>query len=447
MMKNLFAIIVCTVLFNPAVQSQNEKWDLRKLIDYAVKNNISVKQADVQARLAALQLKQAQLFQYPTASFNSSFGPQFGRSINPTTNLYTNTELYAQSYGLSGNAQIYNWGRLKNNVLYAQFTADAALADIERAANDVSLNVANYYLQVLAAKEQININTIQIEQRRVQINVTQKQVDAGTVPELNVLTLEAQLASDSSNLISSKTTFDQTVLQLKALLNLDAALPFEVETPTIDKIPVESFAELQPEVVYQLALNNQPLQKEDSLKIKAAQKNVLVNKAALYPSIFGSYSLNSTYNNKSTDLLGNKIDYFDQVNQNFRQSVGIGISIPIFNNGQNRISFEQSKLTLKNNVLSKQADDQTLKQNIYTSYTNAVNSFEKLNAAKKNVESAQKVYDFSVKRYEIGLLGTLDLITNQNNLETAKLQLVASEYDYIFKMKLLEFYKGQGLKL
>ncbi len=447
MMKNLITIIICTIFFQSVAQSQTEKWDLRKLIDYATKNNISVKQADVQARLVALQLKQAQLYQLPTASFSTNLGPQFGRSINPTTNLYTNTELFSQSYGVSGNAQVYNWGRLKNNIAASEFSAKAALVDIERAANDISLNVATYYLQVLASKEQININEVQIAQRLTQIDVTKKQVAAETVPMLNLISLEAQLATDSSNLISSKTTFDQNVLLLKAMLNLDAALPFEVETPSVEKIPIESFADLQPEVVYQLALGNQPLQKENDLKIKAAEKNVLVNKASLYPSIYGSYSLNSTYNNKSTDILGNKISYLDQVNQNFRQSLGLGISVPIFNNGTSRIAFEQSKLNLKNTLLTKEQADQTLKQNIYTAYTNAVNALEKLNAAKKNVESAQKVYDFSFRRYEIGLLGTLDLITNQNNLETAKLQMVASQYDYVFKMKLLEFYKGQGLKL
>ena len=446
-MKNLITIIICTIFFQSVAQSQTEKWDLRKLIDYATKNNISVKQADVQARLVALQLKQAQLYQLPTASFSTNLGPQFGRSINPTTNLYTNTELFSQSYGVSGNAQVYNWGRLKNNIAASEFSAKAALVDIERAANDISLNVATYYLQVLASKEQININEVQIAQRLTQIDVTKKQVAAETVPMLNLISLEAQLATDSSNLISSKTTFDQNVLLLKAMLNLDAALPFEVETPSVEKIPIESFADLQPEVVYQLALGNQPLQKENDLKIKAAEKNVLVNKASLYPSIYGSYSLNSTYNNKSTDILGNKISYLDQVNQNFRQSLGLGISVPIFNNGTSRIAFEQSKLNLKNTLLTKEQADQTLKQNIYTAYTNAVNALEKLNAAKKNVESAQKVYDFSFRRYEIGLLGTLDLITNQNNLETAKLQMVASQYDYVFKMKLLEFYKGQGLKL
>ena len=448
-MKYLITIltVTCSVTFSFA-QSNNDKWDLRKCVDYGMQNNISVKQADVQARLSALLLQQAKLYQYPNVAFNTGYGPQFGRSIDPTTNQYTTAPLYAQSYSVSGNFQIYNWNRLKNNVASNLFSAQAALLDVERAANDVALNVATYYLQVLAAKEQVDVSIVQIAQRKTQLEITRKQVDAGSLPELNLIQIEAQLANDSSNYITNKSTFDQSLLSLKAMLNLDAALPFDVETPAADKIPLETFAELQPELVYKLALNSQPLQKENELKIKSAEKNVLYNKAGLYPTIGAHYNLGTTYNSQDIDYLsGKKLSYSSQLNDNFRQSIGIGLSIPIFNNGQARVAYEQSKLNLKNTVLQRDQANITLKQNIYTSYTNAVNALEKLNASKKNVESAQKVYDFSLKRYEVGLLGTLDLITNENNLITAKLQLVASEYDYVFKMKLLEFYKGQGLKL
>lgn len=448
-MKHLLTFsIACSVAIASLAQDKTDKWDLRKCVDYAMKNNISVKQADVQARIAALQFQQAKDYQIPSASFSTNYGPQFGRSIDPTTNQYTTTPLLSQNYSINGNVQVFNWGRLKNNVAATQFSAQAALTDIERAANDVALNVATYYLQVLASKEQITVSEVQIAQRKAQLEITGKQVAAGSLPELNLIQIEAQLANDSSTLISNKSTFQQNVLALKALLNIDAASPFEVETPAVDKIPVETFGELQPEAVYQLALGNQPQQKVNELKIKAAEKNVLVSKAALYPSIGGSYSLGTTYNNKALDISsGKKSPYFNQLDDNFRQSLGIGLSIPIFNNGQYRINYEQSKLNLKNTVLQKDQANQTLKQNIYTAYTNAVNAFEKLNAARKNVASAQKVYDFSFKRYEVGLLSTLELITNQNNLLTAKLQYVTSEYDYVFKMKLLEFYKGQGLKL
>ena len=266
-MRPVLILFALAVILQVSAQTTSDKWDLRKCVDYAMKNNISVKQADVQARITALQLKQAILYQYPTASFNTNIGPQFGRSIDPTTNVYSNNELLAQNYGLQGGVQIFNWGRIKNNTAAQEFNTKAAFVDIEKVANDVSLNVATYYLQVLAAKEQINITTIQIIQSQRQLDVTRKKVDAGSLPELNAVELEAKLATDSSNLISAQSTYQQNILQLKGLLNLDAAAPFEVETPEVAKIPLETLADMQPESVFQLALNNQPTQKSNTLII------------------------------------------------------------------------------------------------------------------------------------------------------------------------------------
>jgi outer membrane protein len=137
----------------------------------------------------------------------------------------------------------------------------------------------------------------------------------------------------------------------------------------------------------------------------------------------------------------------NQLSNNFGQNVGLSLSVPIFNNFQGRTAYRESKLNLKYAELTKQQSDQTLRQNIYTAYSNAVTALQKFNAGRKTVESAQKAYDYAVKRYEVGLLSSLDLITNQNNLLKAKLQQLTNQYDYVFKMKLLEFYKGKGLKL
>lgn len=463
-----------------------DKWDLRRMVDYAIKNNISVKQADVQARIAALQVKQAHLNKYPNAVFSPSAGISFGRSIDPTSNQFTTQQFLSNQYQLQGSATIFSFGRIKNTEAAAKFSAEAALKDVEKAANDVALNVATYYLQVLAANEQVNISKIQIQQTTEQLDNTKKRVDAGSLPELNLAELQAQLASDSSNYISAKTVFDQNLLSLKGLLNIDASLPFQVETPDVDLIPLEPFSELQPEVVYQLALREQPLQQANDLRIKAAEKNIAASRSSLYPSLSGFYSLGSSYNNKQVGPTGDtsfyqvpttdavakvnvggtdynvyplqpfqtvaipnytKTKYFDQLSNNFNQGIGISINVPIFNNGSARIGYERSKLDLKNMQLQQEQADQTLKLNIYTAYSNAINALEKYNAGKKSVESAQKAYDFASRRYEVGLLSTIDLITNQNNLLRAKIQQLANHYDYVFKMKLLEFYKGQGMKL
>jgi outer membrane protein len=450
-MRLITTLLLATIIQQVyAQQPTTNKWDLQRCVDYAIKNNISVRQADVQARLAALQAKQAKLYQYPSASFGTNVGLQNGRSIDPTTNLFTTTQLLSQSYSLQGGAQIFNWNKVQKNIDYASFTAAAALADVERAANDASLSVCNYYLQVLAAKEQIEVTKVQIAQTSSQLEITKKQVDAGSLPELNLVEVEAQLANDSSTFIAAQTTYEQALLTLKATINLDASAAFEVVTPPIDRIPILPLADLQPEPLYVLALTTQPLQKGDSLRMKAAEKNIAVNKASMYPSLNGSYSLGTTFNNKALQYSGttlSKYPYLNQINDNFRQSVGVGLSIPIFNNGQYKTAYEQSKLNYKTVQLNREQNNITLKNNIYTAYTNAVNSLQKSNAGRKSVGSNQKAYDFALKRYEVGLLSTIDLITNQNNLLKAKLQQISNEYDYVFKMKLLEFYRGQGLKL
>jgi outer membrane protein len=339
-------------------------------------------------------------------------------------------------------------------------------------------------LQVLAAKEQVTISQVQIAQTQSQLSITQKKVDAGALPELNQVELDAQLANDSSTYISAQSTFDQDVLALKGVLNLDAAAPFDVDIPDVSTIPLPSLAELQPETVYQLALHTQPLQKGNDFRIKAAEKNISVYKAQLYPTLSFGVNLATNFYNSLKQYTGYTINgyspngdvvnvggtnynvstpnivleqskssfgewwngYGSQLKNNFGQTFGFNLSVPIFNNGQYRVAYEQSKLNYKTQLLNKEGADMTLKQNIYTAYSNAVSSLQKFNSGKKGVESNQKAFDFATKRYDLGLLSTLDLLINQNNLLRAKLQQVSNEYDYIFKMKLLEFYKGQGLK-
>ncbi|MBN9300089.1 MAG: TolC family protein [Filimonas sp.] len=477
-----YVIALCIAAL-PFIAQAQDKWDLRRCVEYAVKNNISVKQADVQARIADLQLKQQKYNQYPTANFSTNLGTQFGRSIDPTTNLFVNTQLLYQNLQLQGGITVFSFGQVKNAIEAARYNAQAMKIDVDRTANDISINVATYYLQVLASREQININEVQIGQTKSQLDDTRKRVDAGALPELNLAELEAQLATDSTNLITARTNFDLNVLQLKAVLNLDAAAPFEVDTPPVEKIPLESLMEMQPDAVYLVALGAQPLQKVNELKIKSQEANVKAYKYALYPTLSLGYSLGSQFSNSlkdgKTSLAGyeqtaayTKVSrdtllspvystnysqkrftdwwygYADQLNNNFQQSVGLTLSVPIFNGGNSRrITYERSKLDLQNMKLQKEQGDMTLKQNIYTAYTNAVGSMDKYNTSAKSVESAQKAYDYARKRYEVGLLSTIDLLTNQNKLLTAKLQQLSNRYDYVFRMKLLEFYKGQGLKL
>lgn len=452
-----------------------DKWDLRKIVDYAMMNNISAKQADVQASISSLEYKQNKLGQYPSVSLsgNTSYnnGPSQDASFNIINQGYLGASLQFQT-----SADIFNWYSKKNTILAYQWQWQAAKATSDKLRNDIALTVANDYLQILLAREQENIAHIQLQQTQAQLNYTRKLVNAGSLPELNASELEAQEATDSANYIGAKGNVVQTVLILKSHMNMDAATPFEVSVPPVELIPIEKIADLQPEAVYALALANLPQQRVNEYNLRSAQKSADAARGVMYPTISAFGQLGSGYNSitnritgfsQRTDTLGsinvggadyqvttpsvipkfNKSSFFYQFNHSFRQGIGLGLSIPIFNGAALRTNWERSKLNIKNIELQKENDDQQIKQNIYQAYNSATVALEKFTSSEKSVSASQRTYDFALKRYTVGMLSTFELITNQNNLLRAKLENVLNQYDYVFKMKVLEFYRGQGLKL
>ena len=465
------------------VQSQ-EKWSLQKCVQYALDSNISIKQNEIQAQLADITYKQSKLSKIPTANFSNNDGYRFGKSQNPSTGILENQNFFQVGLSFQSNVQIFNWYSKKNTILANEWSLLAAKAATDKLKNDIALTVANSYLQVLLTREQEKIAEVQVKQSISQVDIVHKQVNAGALPELNAVELEAQLASDSANLISATGNVAQAKYVLMAYMSIDAGQPFEIEEPPADQIPLEPIADLQPENVYALALVNLPQQRLNDFNLKAAQKNSLAAKGALYPTIsmFGSLSTNYGYFRSPTyeqipngfvssglvvsNGMGGFIDvqrplftnggkngYITsdpigtQFSNNFGQAIGINLSVPIFNGWEARANYEKSRLNIKTLEYQARLDNQTLKQDIYQAYNAAIVALEKFNSSQKSVDAAQKSYDFATKRYNIGMLSTLELVTDQNNLFRAKLQFVSNQFDYVFKMKVLEFYKGQGLKL
>jgi outer membrane protein len=266
-------------------------------------------------------------------------------------------------------------------------------------------------------------------------------------------------------------------------MNIDAADSFDIAEPAMEQIPVMPIGDLQPESVYASALESQPQQKMNEYNLKAAEKNSLAVKGLLYPTISAFGNLGSSYGYFRTPRFtqvftgyapsglvvsnnsGGFIDvqkpvykngvqngyiisepFGTQFNNNFGQSIGLSLSVPIFNGWQTKANYKKSKINIKNLEYQIDLDNKTLKQNIYQAYNAAVVALAKLTSSEKAVQAAQKTYDYTLTRYTVGMIGTLELVTNQNNLFTAKLQYALNQFDYVFKMKVLEYYKGAGLK-
>jgi outer membrane protein len=459
-----------------------EKWDLQRCVTYAMQNNISVKQADIQARVSALQLKLSQAGSLPNIGFSSNGGYNFGRSINPATNSFENKSIFFSNFQLQSSINLFNWFSQRYTVEADRLSKQAADAATDKARNDIALNVAVAYLQALLASEQIDVSSLQIGQTQSQLENIRKQVKAGALPELNAVELEAQLATDSATYIGNVSTYQQNLIQLKALLNLDMAVDFDIEKPNVTSIPLEPLADLQPARVYQLALKNLPQQRVNQFRYQAALKNIQVARASMFPTISAFANIGSRYSSLFPDqenfvvTPSGKLDTLGYVetapgtkfyavrpgvsvvskntpfgkqvlNVNLSQAVGLNLSVPIFNNRRLRTVWDRARLDAEGIQLQVDQDNLTLQQDIYGASHNAISAQQRYLSARKGVEAAEKAYDFSQKRYGAGLLQTIELITNQNSLYRSRLDALAAQFEYVFRMKLLEFYKGEGMKL
>lgn len=446
-MALLLTITHETTLGQNGGQNVSGKWDLRRCVEFAVQNNISVKQEDIQRRIADVQQKQAEMGQYPTLGFNNGNQLGFGRTRDFVTQNIVTQNNFGSNFSVQSSVTLFNWFSTKYQVKSAQVSADAAKTSVEKLKNDISLNVAAGYLQLLMSIEQKKVAEVQAEQTLKQLQNAKRLVEAGSQPELTAAELEAQLARDSAAIVSAEGLVRTNKLNLKALMNLDAAVAFEVEAPPVDRIPVQPIASLQPDLVYDLALLNLPQQKLNDLRIKSLDYQVKSAKGAMMPTIGLNAGVSTQYFSLYRLPSGTKVQYFSQLQENIAQSIGFGINVPIFQGYNLKGNYVRAGLNLENAKLVKEQDNFNLKRDIYQAYTDAITAMESYNAQKKTVETAQKSYDFSSKRFELGLLNTIDLIISQNNLSRAKIDLVAAQFDYVFKMKVLEFYKGMGLTL
>lgn len=481
MRKFIVGLAAVTLFANLSLKAQdNGNWDLRKCIEYATENNIQVRQQAIQFQLSHLNYIQSKYSQLPSLSSSINGGWNFGRSVDQVNYTYTNQAFFQTTMGLNSSVTLFNWFSKKNTTIADKLTTKADELQVAKIKNDVALNVANLYLQVLFNIQQADINKTRMDQSRAQFDNTRKQVDAGLLPELNAVELEAQMGTDSANWIQSKTAIELSLLQLKSALNLPADTTFVIDTPPVESIPVDNILEVSPASIYDLAITSLPQFRVNDLKLQAAQKRYKAAVGMQYPSIALYGAVNSLLNDKALEGRGNYVDVnpiigtvginpgaqtvnsimkqrvFDeyrkispgkQVSNNFNQNIGVAINIPIFNGLAARTNISRQKLNIQSQELLLTQDKLNMKRDIYDAYQQALGAFEKFNASKKSVESAQKAFDYATKRYDIGVLQTIQWLNNQNTLTQAKINALIAQYDYVFKMKVLEFYKGQGIKL
>ncbi|HRO43297.1 MAG TPA: TolC family protein [Flavipsychrobacter sp.] len=458
--------------------AQTEVWTLQRSVQYALDHNISIRQNELNERLAKLQLKQSKLSQLPALNSNAAYGRSYGRSVDPTTNQFVKGSYDFISIGGTADILLFGWFQRRNTISANKYALEAAKADLDQLKNDVSLNVATGYLRALLAKEQINVSEKQVELSKAQLEQTRKFVAAGRLPELNAAQLESQLANDSATLITAISNYNSAILDIKALLNLDFETPFEIQAPEVSLADQLSLSSMTPEMIFVSASKHFGVIKSSEMNILSAQKRLAATRGLLYPQLGINAQFGTNYATTFTEVTGysrgtsdqaigyvtngldslpvyspsfnyttRRIPFGTQLDNNFRQTISVGLNIPILNGWQSQYNVRQAKINVLSSELNKYQAELKLKQDVYKAYNEALNAVQKYHAAERAQIAAQRAYDFAEKRYGLGLTNTVEYLTTQNNQFVSEANLLSAKYDLIFKLKVIDYYLGKELKL
>jgi outer membrane protein len=429
-------------------QVQKSTWTLEDCLRYASQNNIAVRQADFNQQISKNTYIQSKINLLPTVSANAGYSFNFGYSINPTT--YTYVKQNSQIFSPSGQANLTLFSGLQqlNTIKKDKYDLLAYNSDYLNSINTTALNVTNLFLQIVLNKELLKAAQKQVDISQSQLDVTKAKIKAGTLAETAVYDFEAQLARDQATLIGQRNSQDIALLALQIALQLPDQQSFDVIVPEINIGSVMTFDKLSPREIFQYAVQNQPSVKAAQARLMSALTSIKVARGTLSPTFSVSYNVRDNYFDKATTLFTNKpVSFKDQFNQNLSNGITFNASIPIFTGWQRMTSIANAKLTAKIQELNVESANNSLRKDVYQAYANAKGYAETYVANLKALESQRMAYETAKKRYDAGLAAAYELEQSRDNLARTESNAIQAKYNYIFSVKVLDFYQGKTITL
>jgi outer membrane protein len=404
-----------------------------------------VRSAQATIQTSQLDLKQAKAQRIPTLNASSVYGYNFGLSINPITNERVNQTNSFNSFGANANVTLFSGGQINNTIEQNKLLLEASKLDYDNTVNNLALDIATAYLNILLGEEQLALARQQITLSQAQLEQVNRLIRAGSRPEADRFDIVAQIARNEQTAIQAENTIANGYLNLKQLMNVEPNLDIRVQRPEVNVSTEVNPDEFALNEVYTTALTTQPQIRANALRLQASDVAISISKGAFYPtlSLFGS--LDTRYGRFSN--FPNQISYFNQLGDNFGQGFGISLNIPIFNNFRNRIGVERSQVNLLNTEIRNDQVSQQLKTNIQTAIANARNARRSYDAALRSVEANQIAFQNAQRRFDLGAVNSLEFTTARNNLDQAQNSLIQAKYQYVFNVKVVEFYQGKTLQL
>jgi outer membrane protein len=474
--KALIFLVVATGSLLPRsyAQTTTTPWTLQQCIEYALKNNVQVRQSELTRQTYSVSLNQYKANLLPSLNANASNSYNFGQTIDPYTNEFANSMVLSQNFSLSTSLVIFNGLQKVNTIQQGEYDLKSSAEDLDKMKNDISLNIASGYLQILFNEELLVVAHNQVGISEQQVERTKKLVDAGTMARGNLLQLQAQLATDELSEANAKNQLDLSYLSLAQLLDFDSVGTFTIVRPDLT-MPNESLL-MSPTQIYATAVTVQPAIRSAQYKLKSYDMALKIAKGAASPRLALNAAIGTGFSGASKELVGTPIitgfvpngsitsggetvyqpiysaqtqvtPFSSQVNDNFNRNIGFYLTIPIFNGLQTRVGIQKAKLSLQNADLNLQYQEIQLRKTIQQAYADANAAFIKYTATKKAVDATQESFKYTDQKFNVGLVNSLDYNDAKNKLIKAQSDLLQAKYDYIFKLKVLDFYQGKALTL
>ena len=430
--------------------AQSKKWTLSECVDYAIENNISIKQSELDSQSAALQKSNAIGNFLPTFNINGSHSWNIGLNQNITTGLLENQTTQFTSAGINSNVTIYNGLQNQNRLRRANLSILAAQYQLTKMKDDISLNVANAFLQILFNKENLKVQKEQLANNEKQLIRSQELVNAGVVPRGDLLDIKATVANNSQAIVTAENALLISKLSLAQLLQFKDFADFDIAEE--DYVQKDNAILLQtPTAIYQKAKEDRVELKIAKTNLDIAEKDVKIAKGAYQPSLQGYYGFSTRagysdrvvgFETNGTPILAPALPVFDQFDENKGHSFGLQINIPIMNGFSVRNNVTQSKITLERSKLAFSQQELDLERNIFTAFTDAKGAVKAHESAITALEARQEAFNYAKEKYDVGMMNAFDFNQSQTLLANAKSEVIRTKYDYIFRIKVVEYYFG-----
>jgi len=440
-----------------SVGAQTKKWTLQECVAYAVENNLTIEQFELDIENAKIDKSDAIGNFLPSLNGGATVSERSGLVTNPQTNIIEPGQIFSTSGSINSGLRLFDGLRNIHQLNRAKINAVANQYRLDDLKDDIRLQVAQAYLQIISNKEALKVSNAQYAVTEQDLKRTKELVESGVVPRGDLLEIEATAASQEQQIINNEALVTISKIGLAQLLQITDYENFDVADESFE-VPPSDILENSPKVIFDKALEFRNDIKLAESNIDLAEKDVQIAKGANYPTLDAFFNYNTFYTNQfqltpdPVDPINNppvafRADFIDQLWQNDGISYGFQVNVPVFNGWSVKNNVKRSKIGLERAKLQMEATKLELENAINQAHVDVKTFSKAYEAAQKNLEAREVAYQYQKDRFDVGLLNAFEFGQAQAQLDNARANVIRSKYDYIFRLKILEFYFGIPISL